>query len=335
MLILSFISIFCCKIIFFNKKNSRYFLSFSVVTLFLLSIMRTPEEGVDIPTYIGYFYRLAALSLGEVLLLGASGELRDPVFWLITVSMAKLGLGHWFWISSISFLFFFSVWQFLQKYSTFPLLSLVLLISLGYVGFSYSGLRQTVALSLVLISLSFLLEGRKAWFIAGVYLASLFHFSAIASILFIFLNYKLRLHHYFLGIGFSLFSGVFLESQLRAVIGMAGEQYSGYIDRDVALNFTGVLICFSVLVFCLSRFKQVNASWPYAPILYNGLLIGFGFQCLSLILAEMFRVAMYFNIVSVILVGWVLTTYESGMFRSAVYLSILSACVALFFVSKI
>lgn len=336
MLSLSFISVFCWKLIFFSRANSRIFIFFSAATLFLLSVLRSPEEGVDIPNYINHFDRLSGQSFEAVLTLGASGELRDPVFWLLTLAMAKLGLDPWFWISSISFLFVLSVSRFLQKHSDFPLLSFVLMISLGYLGFSYSGLRQTVALSIVVVSLSFLLEGRKSWFLVGVLLASLFHFSAISCILLLFVNIKLRLYHYVVGVVIALVFGIFLDSHLRALIGViGGQQYSGYMDQDVALNFTGVFVYLLIFSFCLSKLEQVSSRWPSAPLLYNALLIGFGFQCLSLIVAEMFRVAMYFNIFSLILVGWVLMSYESRLFRSSAYLSIMGACIALFVVPKI
>lgn len=336
MLVLSFVSTFCWKLIFFSRANSRIYIFFSAATLFLLSVLRSPEEGVDIPNYINHFDRLSAESFEAVLLLAASGELSDPVFWLFTLAMAKLGLDPWVWISSISFLFVLSVSRFVQKHSDFPLLSFVLMMSLGYLGFSYSGLRQTVALSIVIISLSFLLEGRKSWFLVGVLLASLFHFSAISCILFLFANIKFRLYHYVVGVVIALVFGIFLDSHIRSLIGVVGgQQYSGYMDRDIALNFTGVFVYLLIFSFCLTRLKQVSSRWSSAPLLYNALFIGFGFQCLSLIVAEMFRVAMYFNIVSLILVGWVLMSYESRLFRSLAYLSIMGACIALFFVPKI
>lgn len=60
-----------------------------------------------------------------------------------------------------------------------PFLSVLIFITFGFMNFYMSGMRQAIALSIILFSFNFIVD-RKIWkFIATIVIASLFHVSAI------------------------------------------------------------------------------------------------------------------------------------------------------------
>lgn len=71
------------------------------------------------------------------------------------------------------------LYKFIKKQSVMPFLSLILFITFGFLNFYFTGMRQAIAISIVLLSYNFIVK-RKFWrFICTITIAALFHKSAV------------------------------------------------------------------------------------------------------------------------------------------------------------
>lgn len=161
-----------------SSKYNKSFVIFAGALLFLICSLRNAEFGPDTLSYVSDY-----LSLSYINILDLWGNFdKDPFFFLFSKIISLFGVSYQVWLAIIAAIFIFSISKLVYKYSNEAYLSFVALISLGYFYFSLTGLRQTLALAMVLLSYNYLRERKLIPFVGLVILGSLFHASALFSI---------------------------------------------------------------------------------------------------------------------------------------------------------
>lgn len=314
-------------------SNRVYFL-LSFLILFLFSALRDVDAGVDTAGYILTFIRNSTYSHEYFVQEYFLGDAKDPVFYYVAWWLSSFGVGERVWLALISFIFSFSLVSYVKKYSAYPLISFLLALALGYMAFSFSGLRQTVALSFLMLSAPYLLNRNAVMFSVFLGVASLFHISALVFILAWFVNYPVKRFIYIIGGMGGLFVTTFLGEKVKALILLlAPGHLATYSESETVLNSTLVAINFVVLLFCFIRYDHVCRSIKHGHFFFNLSLLGFVFQCFSMVVAESFRIALFFNIFLIVLVTWALATYEAKNVRWTFYMGILFATLTMVFKS--
>tara|TARA_B100001059_G_C17827579_1_gene582374 strand:+ start:548 stop:1525 length:978 start_codon:yes stop_codon:yes gene_type:complete len=312
------------------KLPARAFIYASFIVFFLVSVFRPLESGIDTAFYVARYIENASLTHSQFLDVYFSSDTKDPFFYYLSYLFSLLGFNEQAWLATIAFIFSLSVCLTVARYSKFHFLSFCLFLALGYVTFSFSGLRQTIALSITILSIPFLVERRALGFWSLVLLASLFHLSAISFSFTWFLNRKIKLIYLIIIVILVLSATLLFEHQIRVLISIfAPGHLSEYAERDVALNYTLLLINVAMVTFVLVTYfiKSINLSGE--KLFLNIMILGLTFQCLSLIIAEFFRLALYFNVVTINLITWSLHYYETRVSRPTIYILILFSAVML------
>lgn len=257
----------------------------------------------DTAGYALRYEMLGFYSIGELL----RGEVpffeKDRLFWVAAKPLHELGMGSHAWLAILSGAFILGVAQLIRCYSTMPVISITMLFGLGYVHFSSTALRQTVALSLILVAIPILSQRRFRSAIALVFLAGLFHSSAIVFLLFFPLAMRRFGWVQVLALGAAIAGTTFYSAQARELIRVVGwtENLSGYADQSVSLTWAGFLIHSSILLFCWVMLVRKNGE-PVDHILFNLAVLGLCFLAFSTEIAESFRLAIFFSIVEIVLV---------------------------------
>lgn len=130
------------------------------------------------------------------------------------------------------------------------------------------------------------------------------------------------------GLGFSVFSSqinIFLEKYILI------NEYVGYVGSEIKLNYTGFIIQSAIFVFCLLYYKQVTKNRNNL-ILYNLSFMGMVLQLYSSVIAEFFRVSMYFSIFDIILVPLVLEHEKERRNRSLLLFLVTSVLILYIFI---
>lgn len=308
------------------------FLIISGFILFLFVANRSIYFGADVIGYINKFNEIKNLNFSYIFSVAFFESEKDPVFYYLAKITSFIGIDYRGWIAILSGIFITSFSIILYKYSKLPMISILLIISLGYLTFSMTGLRQGMAISFILLSYTFIRD-RKIWkFILVVLFAALFHSSALVFLIaypLAFLKFNSKHVFTFLLV---LILYLFFSNQIISLLNILiwSDQYDYYLNNNEGLNYTGFLIQLIIFLFCLIFTKKVLNKNAKDITLYNLVYIGLLLELFSTEIAEIFRLSMYFSIFSVILVANSINTIENKYLQGL--LSLIIIVVSCFYV---
>lgn len=274
----------------FPKKNRNTIICIICCTiLWSIQAFRAYSVGTDLVGYIPLFsssgYRGFDLDSTEI---GYSYFnvficryiSQDPTVFLSFVSAALL--------IPVSIIF--------RNYSKIPALSYIILASFVIYIFSFSALRQAVAIGVTTLSYIFVEKKKLLPFLGLVFFASLFHASAVIFVIvyplcnWINMTTKKYILSCCIG-GVLLFS---LKSILNYIISLIfadnQERYMGYYEDNVAAAYNLAILIF---LFFLSTFLVKNPTKTDLNMRVI-IFIGFWCQCLGLISPVAPRIGFYF-----------------------------------------
>ena len=299
-------SIFVLAIMFLRKSvehGKKYFLIFSGFLLCLYAGLRAQNLQIDIPTYVQMYEKYARYSFGQIIQLFSS-EIRDPTYYFTAWLFSRVFTDAQWWLAVVGAFYIVVVCLVIYKESERPLISLLMVLSLGYFSFVLSGLRQSIAMTIAMIAYLYIKKRKPIKFILLVILASLFHMSAILFLIAYPLGRaKLGIWHIVsFGIMVVLFLG--FQSTIRSFLSeiLADSQYGSYADRETALNFSGFIIQICMFIFNLLYYSKGVKEDKNAIVLYNLAFIGLSLQLFSSMIAEFFRLSYYFSFANILLV---------------------------------
>lgn len=142
----------------FRRRSKKYFIIGTWAILFLFQACRKYELWGDLIGYnkkhqsLGYYQNFS--NLARMFL----ADSKDIGYYIAEWIAVRLGVSFQVWIVIIAFVFLSSVCILIYRKSIYPLISILTFISLGFFIFSLSGLRQTIAIAIVIWSYYFLEE---------------------------------------------------------------------------------------------------------------------------------------------------------------------------------
>ena len=285
------------------KNGKLYFIVFSGILLCLYSGLRAQDLQTDIPTYVKMYESYSRFSFSQIVQLFSS-EIRDPSYYFTAWLFSRFFTDAQWWLAIVAAFYIVVVLVVIYKESEKPLMSLIMLLSLGYLAFVLSGLRQSIAMSFAMIAYFYIKKKKPIRFILAVIVASLFHLSAILFLIaYPLARLKLGVWHVIaFGVILLLFTG--FQSTVRNFLTqvLGDSQYGSYADRETALNFSGFIIQICMFIFNLLYYKNVTEKDKDAIILYNLAFIGLSLQLFSSMIAEFFRLSYYFSFANILLV---------------------------------
>ena len=212
----------------------------------------------------------------------------------------------------IAIFFAISVSCYIYYYSDNITISTIVLFAF-YFSFTITGLRQTVALSFLLFSYRYIDERRIIKFGLMVSLAALFHSTAILFAPAYFIG-KLRVgKKQLIFIGVSVLAVILFSNYIRQLISLIAwnEAMRNYASSEISLTWSGFLIHFAITIFCwyfYNRSKtQENANnqsiaEQYMKTFINCMVFGLVGYSFSTIVAESFRIGMYYSISEIVII---------------------------------
>lgn len=158
-----------------KKTNSKkIFIIFSSIHLIIIQGFRHVSVGTDLIRYQSQYTLSTNIPLDVYL------EGRFEIgYQILNFIFASIGISFQGFIFLISVFVFTVLGIFIYKYSESPWLSYVLYMLLGLFDFGFSGLRQIIAMSIILLSFSSIIDENWKKFFLIVFIATLFHRTAI------------------------------------------------------------------------------------------------------------------------------------------------------------
>lgn len=294
-----------------NSEFDKYYLIVISILFYLQFALRSNFIGNDTIAYVLLYENLQAIDYTEVMLWIGRFEIGYLYFSKI-ISDIFTSPQFLFVVSGLIIIPAYSV--FIYKYSKLIWLSVFLYFTLRYFDENMNILRQALAICFILYSYSFLRKKRLIRFLICVFLASLFHKSAIVFILAWSINLIRIRNNYF----FIFLLGIIVSFIIAPIVTNFLFKYeivhSYYIDSDYLESgklgpALSLIVSSLIFLFCLftRSYKIANFDRKTNEIIYdnNSMLflqmLGVFILIFNLYFSILGRVAMYFNLFSIIL----------------------------------
>ncbi len=280
------------------------FCKISGAIYFLIAALRGATVGGDSYQYVVMLKRIAENDLSYAL----NYYDKDPVFGGFVWIISRFTSSYTVLFTIVAALFVGSVWYYIYKYSKDPCLSIIFLLAFNLYQFSLTGMRQTIAMSLVVWAMIFLYEEKVKRAVIFTLIASLFHLS---SLIFLFAILLRKFKYNINTLLFSVFAMVivFLNRSRIAKLMIFLINDRGYEVADKNAGLTMLFVIFVLYVYCIGYsknfLKEKNSNIQF---LMAGLAMFF--ECLVPAQSIFFRLAFYFLFVNLSLIPNV--TYGIG-----------------------
>ncbi len=225
-----------------NYKRNKIIVMFSSIFIIIIQGLRRTTVGVDLIGYIPalqYAKNMNFIS-GEKLYNYELG------YSLYSQFFSKLNVSDQAYLFIVALTIIIPIAYVWIKNSKMPGLSVLIYITLGFFVFSFSGLRQSIAISIAFFSFRYVQEKKLIKFLLCVALAMSFHSSAIVFFAAYPLYYmKLKQTHYFFIIPGFILAFIF-KSKIFLIIYKLYRGFEGEVEATNA--YTMLLIMIFVLI---------------------------------------------------------------------------------------
>lgn len=230
-------------------------------------------------------------------------------------------------------------YMFVSKYSKDYIYSLIIFVGLGNFTMFMTGLRQTIAISMITLALLEMMKNKWYLFFPLVLLASTFHYSAIVILPIYLLKFIKWNRKSILVIAISVWGVLLLfGNEIFAVLNTYfPEQYADSLiiaAGKYSLNFLVIAIEVSIFGFCWFYLRHKNdndndAIWNIL-LVFQVLTVGLQLQAQSSL--QIARIMYYFDVAKIVLIPKAITRVKKDEIFT-IKLVILFFIIAKFFIS--
>ena len=274
----------------------KYLLRTSLL-FFLLAGLRNKVIYNDTLIYVDRFNYLADMTMQQVIF----EYPKDTFFYIVSQVLHPILFHNYtLWLLLISASFILPLYRLLKRYSVNYMLSWWCFAFIGIMMFVMAGLRQTVAMGLVITSFLYLINGKNIFFFVCIALAYLFHTTSLIFLIVYplsrlkFTFNKTTIFFYIIVVTLIINSGSILLKETISLLSESDERFVEYRNNGSGSNYT---YAFQQLVLVAPSLYLLRRRYaePVVSIFSHLSVIALLCVMLSPVIAEMFRVSMYFS----------------------------------------
>ncbi len=295
-----------------NKTFSNIYHIVIFVVMVLISGLRNPEMGLN-DFSNGYLQGWQVVCSndweGVFSYVGnTNSALKDVGFAIVCKLLSYVSTSELFFQIVINIPYFAVLCWFVSKYSEVNWLSYIVLIVLQYFTFSYYVLRPMYAIIFVILATdSIVCNKNKRAFIYSV-IAVTMHSSAIAFFVVFLLNKIKSMKLFPVFIGSAFFIGLFGKEALTFILTLLlGEsRFTYYLTANLTEGLSRFFIALIFFLLSCYRYYTITKIDEKNRLFINMSMISCVFLALTPIIADFWRIALYFEFVNSILLPKVL-----------------------------
>ncbi len=296
-----------------DKKilNNSFMLPAFFFLFFLLLALRDESIGRDLENYHFYFDYYSSASLEEVF-----EEGRDVLYWLLNWVVGQFTKNYQIFLAIVAAITLLPIAKLYCEDREYGFLKIILFVNMSTFIMLFSGLRQSIAMSIGLIAYEFVRKKKLLWFLFTVIIAWGFHHTAFMLFL-LYPLYHVTLRKKHLWFVIPLIVAVFafnkqIFSFMTSVLSsLFGEKYDMVVESTGAITMLVLFILLSVLSYILPDDRKIDRE---TIGLRNYLLLIVLLQCFAPVHSLAMRMNYYFILFVPILIPKILknTKYHFG-----------------------
>ena len=291
-----------------GEKESKFRYILICIILFVLSAFRGETVGGDLEHYIPHFKEISTTnSFTDIFFLYTSNF--EPGYTILLKFISIISPTNRCYLIVTSAISLIGPFIFIKRYSPWPCFSLFIYMLLGFYSNTFNNVRQSMAISIYLISLSLLLRGKNFKYAIMCLCASSIHFSAITCLLCLIINnIKLNSRNFFLmiagGVSFFYICGETIFTNL--MLNVLPDKYFGYSGGDGngygMLGFYIILTVVSYMSYKMFADNINSKSKRYIELFVKFMPMLVAIQLFAPLFDSMLRLTYYFYIPIIVLI---------------------------------
>lgn len=308
-----------------GNKISKNYIRFAMLFLAIIIGFRDTSVGVDTLGYVEEFSRYNSMDSGQ--LIAVLRESKEPLFvlgsWLVAVLFNSSAMFTLFW-GAFPCIALSLVLRDNVRLAKGNLVSNLVIFALGLFAFFMAGMRQSAAISIVLLAyyqlvkndiqykFSYLKSRNFIRFLLLMFVAYNLHNSSILFLIVLpFLKIRIRWWYLPIVLGLFFVGNVvevgFLTNMASYFFNDRFENYGTVYESSQSIN--AFIMQFILFMICFLRRDELIKTEPSNNYLFNIIMLGLVFQSFSGLIYEMARVSFYFSIFLAILVPKAIEAY--------------------------
>lgn len=156
-----------------EKAQNKWLIIVSFIPIVLLTAFRSQDVGPDTYNYLRHFERVFSGTESSVDVRNFEWGYR----YLVRI-IARFTHNKVVFLTIMALITNIPIAIFIMRYSKDAYLSIMLYLTIGSFTFQLTGIRQSIALAILTLSVGFALDRKLLWFLISIYIASRFHRSA-------------------------------------------------------------------------------------------------------------------------------------------------------------
>lgn len=307
------------------RRNERKVVFFAVIVLQLIIVAaaRSFEVGADTLNYKQYYESINKTTVFEYFSLYKM----EPLYIVYNKALQFISSNPRLLLVANALFIYPIIAKTFYKYSPIPWLSFFLFLALGFFNTSLNISRQWLAMSIVMSSYPYLINRQPHKFIIRVLIASLFHYTAILSLIsYPLLKYKVSLR--FLVTMLSL-AAVFSIILLPTVLNYALRgNYSIYdFSAEGGFGMFGMLLITTIGGLILKP-KIIN---KHESLFYTMMIMACALQVISLSFSIFFRVVLYWQFAITLFIPMIVARQKSQVSKGVLTFCIIVLATLYYF----
>lgn len=269
----------------FSKKHAYYIIAgLTVITMFY-----APEKDSDLSDYVYNYYEIISLPWSYII-----DYWRDYFgYYASSKIFALTGLPASIWCGTVQLIYLLSIWSIVKRFSSNPVISFLLYVTIGLYAFSMQALKQTLGAAFMMLAFSSMIDKKYVRMVLFAVWGYLCHGSVGLFALTMPL-YFIRNKKYFWPVIVTVLAILTLSmtSTLTYFVEQSGrERYIGYLERDYRYTYVFFVFILSLLLF---SFKYYNRCLEFddgtSKFLYGCSVIATGLLVLAPQYSFLFRI---------------------------------------------
>lgn len=305
-----------------NKKE----LTFMLGSLYaIVAALRSTYVGYDTLTYSARFENCMHMSFDTILKEYAN----EPSYYLLCKTVSLLGGDFQILLTIIAIVSMYALGQLIYKYSPSIITSFVMIVPLQYYGFMLSAERQTIAISLILLGVPFIIKRNFIKFLLIAIAAYSFHNSALFALPLYFCCIK-KLDNKKRAMALLLIPILYASksSILNYGLSLMYTDYSAYTEEQGSYATLFLYFAFWIL-YTLTKKSDNNHVLNFFEV---AAIIGIIIQLFVPLEPNIFRLAFYYQIFNIILLPVALANIKKDvMLRRIGYSSTFVVLMLMYF----
>ncbi len=164
--------------VFFRKKaRKKWFLILVSIQLIIVFAIRDVDVGVDLTRYYRSYKQIEDNNFFYII--NNQEYFSSILFYILMYICTRLGVTYHTFLGMVGIICVVPYCYFINKYSDHPYISIIIHISMGIYAFQFSGLKQSIAMAIIMFAFDAVIEQKKKKFYIFIIFAMLFHITAI------------------------------------------------------------------------------------------------------------------------------------------------------------